>query len=238
MTGEQTLGERIAKSQLALGRDLRERNSVNSDDLSPSELERVSRARASWASAVQARGTRYGECQLGNFRCECDEQAKAVQKLKEFGEQKLAANEGENLIFVGPVGTGKDHLLFASLKYATHGLRKVVAWRNGLDLYGAFRDGIANGDTESSILKELQRPDILAISDPVPPSGALTEYQSAMLYRIIDNRYSNYKQTWMTINAKDRSEMESRIGVATVDRLLHGATVIKCNWPSFRRTAK
>src|SRR5690606_40711713 len=130
----------------------------------------------------------------------------------EFGEQRLAAGDSQNLIFVGPVGTGKDHLLFASLKYATHGLHKTIKWISGLDLYGAFREAIANQDTESGIIREFDKPDILAISDPLPPSGSLTEYQAAMLYRIVDNRYSNYKPTWLTINAMDRAEMETLIG--------------------------
>lgn len=183
-----------------------------------------------WRWAIESRGKRYEDCRLRSFSATSAEQEKAIEQLTAFCESP----EAENLILYGPVGTGKDHLLFSALHHFAFGRLQVISWVNGLEIFGQYRDGIRDETSERDLLREYQKPDILAISDPLPPSGALTDHQAGWLYRIIDRRYSDMKPTWLTINAKDGKEVESRIGVATTDRIRHNATVIKCNWASYR----
>ena len=109
-------------------------------------------------------------------------------------------------------------------------------WVNGVDLFGMFRKTISDDDyTEETLIKRLSTPSILAISDPVPPLGSLTDYQAGMMFRVIDTRYRNLKPTWITVNATDAKELEERMTPQIVDRLKDGALAIFCNWESYRK---
>jgi DNA replication protein DnaC len=81
----------------------------------------------------------------------------------------------------------------------------------------------------------MTRPNVLAISDPTPPLGELSDYQRSMLFRVVDRRYRDLRPTWVTINAADSAEAERKIAPNIIDRLAHGALVLRCNWPSYRR---
>ncbi|MBX3438018.1 MAG: ATP-binding protein [Planctomycetaceae bacterium] len=134
----------------------------------------------------------------------------------------------------GTVGTGKDHLLIATLRSAIRsGL--TVEWRDGNRLFGDLRDVINSERNESQVLRDFVRPDILALSDPVPLQGEITEYQAGWLWRILDTRYRNRKSTFVTINIAGRAELVSRLGAGIADRLIDGALAVHCNWPSHRQ---
>lgn len=204
---------------------------------SESEERRKSREReAVWSSLVTARGTRYEKCRLDNFQCEHDGQRLAVGLLKDYADNAVEKiGDGVNVVLIGPAGTGKDHLLFA-LCHAAIGAYRRVEWVNGTSLWMKFRSVIGDDDKdELSIIRELVRPDVLAISDPVPPRGPLTDYQASMLFDAVDARYSNRKPVWVTLNCANRAEAEERMGVQVVDRIAHDALIVPCNWPSFRK---
>lgn len=190
---------------------------------------------------VNARGERYAECSLQNYRAESPEQKAAVDLLVDFCEQMsgLIRKQGQGgLILYGPRGTGKDHLLMAAMRYAIEHVSFSVRWCNGMDLIGDIRDRIQTGEQESALVRSMTTPDILAISDPLPPFGVLTEFQATMLFRIIDARYSRRKPIWVTVNVANRAEFEQRMGAQLVDRLIDGALVMFCNWASFRQVRK
>ena len=142
---------------------------------------------------------------------------------------------GGGIVLFGPCGTGKDHLLVAAARevIAKHSAR--VEWRNGMDLFGDFRDLIANHGTEREFLTSLVHPDVLVISDPLPPAGSLTEFQSSLLLRILDRRYRQLKPTWISVNVANGQEADARMGAACWDRIKEGALAAYCSWPSWRR---
>ena len=88
------------------------------------------------------------------------------------------------------------------------------------------------------MIAELARPDVLCLSDPLPPVGALTQFQATMLYRLVDARYSRGVPTICTVNVADDAEADERMGVPTWDRLCHGAWKLHCAWPTYRRPAR
>lgn len=193
-----------------------------------------------WQDLIGKRGDRYAKCNLTEYEI-YDEarQRSAVNRIRDYCENVLGTDtEGRGLVLYGPAGTGKDHLMVAALRYAVfrHGLDP--KWVNGVELYGAMRDAISDDRDESSILAPFIRADILAISDPLPPFGTLTEFQASTLFRIIDARYSRCLPTWATINVKDGKEGAERMGSQITDRLRHGAVAIDCNWPSYRARAR
>jgi len=176
---------------------------------------------------------------LNTFVASCDRQRAVLGALHEYGADiDGRRRNGEGLLFYGPPGTGKDHLLVATGMMVTLYHGAAVRWMNGLDLWGLFRDAIHNGDDEDSVLYPLESADVLYISDPLPPSGAITEYQAAQFARFLDSRYRACRPTWVTMNVANKAEAEARLGVPIVDRLRDGAMCIACNWPSYRKAAQ
>ncbi len=111
-----------------------------------------------------------------------------------------------------------------------------VVWRNGMDLYGDIRDAMGeDGESESSIIRKLVRPDLLYLSDPLPITGALSQHQMNMLFRILDGRYSQRRATLCTVNVSSGTELDERMGAQNADRLKDGALAIYCNWSSYRK---
>lgn len=185
---------------------------------------------------LASRGERYRHCRLSTFQCKHQAQRDALRRLREYlGRLAEEVDAGNGLIFYGPSGTGKDHLAVASAYAAIHHYGFSVAWKNGVELYSEFREAIDGKRSERDVITQLVRSKILVLSDPLPPKGALTEYQTGMLYMILEQRYSRRTPTWATINVINGDEAGQRMGVACYDRLRHGALAMFCNWPSYRR---
>lgn len=181
-------------------------------------------------------GLRYARCEFANFEQRTDAHVKAVATLQSACRRLTKTSGG--ILFVGPPGAGKDHLAAAAAGYAIrkHGLS--VSWINGVEWYARQRDRINGPGTEAAEVAKLVAPDVLLISDPIPPDTALTSYQAQMLYQVVDRRYRNLKATWATVNAKNKSDLASRLTGPIADRLNHDAAVIQCWWESYRTAAR
>jgi len=186
-----------------------------------------------WATGASLRrmGSRYAECSFETFVCESPEQQTVVDRL--VGYDWL---HRPNVLLFGPKGTGKDHLLTALVRLAGAG-DLGVEWRNGLDLFGEWRSLVGGEESERDAIAPLVGCDVLALSDPLPPSGQLSEWQQQMLARVIDGRYRKLAPTWVTLNVTSGEEAESRLGPLIADRLRDGALALFCNWPSYRKVA-
>lgn len=205
-------------------------------ELAEREAEREQYARADrWRAFVQARGDRYRDCRLSNFEQSHDGQKRAVAALFDYcGNIGDRIADGEGVILFGPKGTGKDHLVMALCRVAiAHG--KHVVWQNGMDLFGDIRDAIDKGEAERALVHRLVSPDVLYLSDPLPPFGNVTEFQATMLFRILDGRYSRRRPLWVTVNVESGPKLEERMGAQNADRIRDGALAIFCDWPSYRR---
>ena len=188
---------------------------------------------------ISQAGRRYADCELGTFATDRPAQRKAVELVENYCSSLLDAWESGGLLLYGPCGTGKDHLAFAVCRRLVEEQGRSVVWINGQSWFGEIRDAMDGEDrTEARIIGQLTKPDVLVVSDPLPPFGALTQHQATMLYRAIDYRYANAKPTIATVNVANDEEAEARMGVATWDRLCHGAWKVHCNWPSYRTPAR
>lgn len=148
-------------------------------------------------------------------------------------ELPALAADGRGLIFYGLVGTGKDHLLAAML-YAAAAQGVECRWRNGQEVYGQFRDRMDTGQREEELLEQLAAPQVLAISDPVPPVGQPSAWNVAQLYRLLDRRYRDLKSTWVSLNAASAEDADRKLSAPVFDRLREGAEMFACFWPSWR----
>jgi DNA replication protein DnaC len=221
------------------------------------EERKLARRSAIWKGVCESRGRRYSSARLENFECQTDAQRDAVKKLSDYcGDIDQRIEAGQNVLLLGPVGGGKDHLAFGVCYAAVKAFHEVL-WVNGTTLWLAFRRAISRdykgtgrnvgllddyfqydsslcGD-EAAIVDQLQQVDVLALSDPAPPGGQLSDYQATTLFEIIDSRYSQCRPTILTLNCATRAEAEQRIGQQVIDRLAHDSLNIVCNWPSYRQ---
>lgn len=196
----------------------------------------IARRWRAYETLVQQRGQRYNGARLSNFRIEHEGQGEVVEALRGYADDlRTAVDQGEGVVLFGARGTGKDHLVMAlaGIGVVKHGL--TVRWINGADLWGDLRDGIDARRPERELVATLTAPDVLYLSDPLPPSGALTEYQAGFLFRVLDRRYSRNKPLWVTLNVSGRRELDDRFGSQLADRLVDGALCLHCAWPSYRR---
>jgi DNA replication protein DnaC len=179
-------------------------------------------------------GYRYSpeRASLDTFKVDFQEQHAVINRLAQFDISTMTGN-GSGIIFIGSVGTGKDHLMAALLYEAAN---RGINTRHlaGQDFYGAIRDRMDTGEKEEKIIACYERPRLLAISDPAPPVGELSAWRMELLYRLIDRRYRNLKPTWVTLNARTREEAEKKLSSQVWDRLQDRAEIVECFWPSYR----
>lgn len=198
------------------------------------EIERLGREAV--ATLVKQLGRRYSpdRASLEKYQCRIAEQARVVERLlaivPTIGDFCAA---GRGLIFHGTVGTGKDHLLAAML-YAAAGAGVSCRWVNGQEIYGRFRDNMDTGGREETIIAELCTPQVLAISDPIPPASAPSAFNLQQLYRLLDRRYRGLQSTWVSLNALSPEDADVKLSAPVFDRLREGAEMFRCFWPSWR----
>jgi DNA replication protein DnaC len=198
---------------------------------------------------AEAVGRRYRDCRLDNWvpgghKGQGAQEANAAMEKALQQSRGYVTNfhehvrKGQSIVFVGPKGAGKDHLMVGVLRaivedyqVSTHRVRYI----DGLSLFGEFRDTIKGNATETSVVERHCKPHLLAISDPLPPTGDLSDYEQRMMLRLIDKRYRDCRPMAATINASSREEVERRMGPQAADRLLDDAVVVMCNWPSYRQ---
>ena len=178
-------------------------------------------------------------------------QQSVVAEAKSYAENILAHVEnGTNLILRGPTGVGKDHLASAITKYASrqlpdgddhhplHGGRARVGFCTGPSLFAEIRHSM-NGGCEQSVIEKFTRPSVLVLSDPaLTGSAEHTSFQRDVLFRSVDRRVTEMRPTVVTINAKNDDTMMAVLGEQIAGRLLDGAIVLDCMWPSYRKPAK
>jgi DNA replication protein DnaC len=205
------------------------------DDQATSEARRI--AYEQWQRLIRDVGRRYADARLETFATGLPAQQAAVDVCRKSCDDVTARTKaGQGLLFTGPKGTGKDHLMVACAREAARaGL--TVAFADGQTLFQQFRDLIDSDRTEQEAITQFTRPDVLLLSDPIPNDGTKGDFQRSILWRVVDRRYRDMRPTWATLNVADGAEAESKIGPQIVDRLRDGALVIACNWPSYRKAA-
>ena len=186
---------------------------------------------------IADRGIRYAACSLDSFEVVCSEQRAAVAVMRAFIsdlDNRLASTMGGGLVLIGPPGTGKDHLLMAAMTAAILDYGFSVVWRDGLRMYHLLKNAISKNSTEEEIARYV-KPQILAISDPLPPRDDLSSYEMACLRDIIDQRYSLGLATWITTNVQSQEEAKQKLTGPLLGRIGHNATEVNCAWPGYRK---
>lgn len=164
-----------------------------------------------WNELIRRRGKAYARVSLTNqdgipFQLHGSAEDKARQRdaiaqLTRYGQTMPdRVMRGQGLVLTGASGTGKDHALVALARPAIldHGF--TVAWIDGAAFFSQLRDRIGEGLSERGVIRPLIDADILILSDPVPASGMLSDFQRDRLFDVIDKRAAAGKPTWVSCN--------------------------------------
>jgi DNA replication protein DnaC len=192
-----------------------------------------------WGAIITSAGTRYQEVNLKSFDAPTEAHRNAIERVRCYlDEIDQSPTSARSLLFIGPPGTGKDHLMMAVLRFCVLRFGLVSAWSDGQAFFGAVRDTYASEETETPIVNFAVRSQLFAISDPIPSNGAITEHQRNVLFRLFDGRYRHRRPTLATLNVATRDELNNRLGDSLADRLCENAVIVPCNWPSYRQTLR
>ena len=227
-----SIGGELATIVDRLGRRLRERT-PDEPAVDPQHAARIARAErlAEFRAGV---GARYADATLDGYRCEHAGQREVVDTLRRYvAGWRDHHRHGRGIFAVGPVGTGKTHLLIGTAReiVARNGTRARRV--SGARLYHEAR--VYMGREEGEWIGRYLYTPILLIDDPIPPTGTLTDHQATTLQLIVDERSDHRRPTWVTVNVADETEAIRRLGAPIVDRLIDGAVMIRCGWPSHRQ---
>jgi DNA replication protein DnaC len=190
---------------------------------------------------ARLRGARYAPATLDTYQTPRPEQFSVVERLRCFQRDGIPnLHRGGGLLFYGPEGTGKDHLQFAMLRHAIIDRGYSAMWRDGMGMQDEIRESIGTG-TQSELRRRLCEPQILAISDPLPPrvgtsdKDDLSAWNLQFLRDVIDRRYSALKSTWFTFNGTSLDALKVALLAPLTARIADCSTEILCNWKSNRK---
>lgn len=123
------------------------------------------------------------------------EQARALQVARDFS---LRYPQTRGYVLSGPVGTGKTHLLCATLKHLGLELGARVAYVEISLLYAQIRRGFQDGKSGGEIIQPLSQVDVLAIDELGKGRGSAFELDT--LDELIARRYNAGRITLFATN--------------------------------------
>lgn len=142
----------------------------------------------------------HAQAGFDNFRPSNTEQARALQVAKDFA---LRYPQPRGYVLSGPVGTGKTHLLCATLKHLALELGARVAYVEISLLYAQIRRGFQDGKSGGEIIQPLSQVDVLAIDELGKGRGSAFELDT--LDELIARRYNAGRVTLFATNYSLRS---------------------------------
>lgn len=180
-------------------------------------------------------GTRYACCELRNFEVGDDKytaaRSGALKRVTAYAKSiRKNVRDGVNLVLVGSVGTGKDHLAVAVARVALgYGINVRVV--RGSDLRQLLKKARWQSDRTARVFRDAE---LLIISDIEGRGETQTDDDRQVLLDLVDSRYREKKPVIVTSNIPGSDKMKEVLGTRTVDRLLEGAVGVLMNWPSYR----
>lgn len=138
---------------------------------------------------------------------------------------------GDGLVFMGNVGTGKSHLAAAILQ-------DILPDHVGLyitcrDMLTRIRDTWRKGSpvSERQVMGELVSIDLLVLDEVGVQFG--TENEQILLFEVMDRRYREQKPTVILTNA-DGAGLKDYLGERVYSRLREVSSVVQFEWADMR----
>jgi len=137
----------------------------------------------------------HGAADFDGYRPSNAEQARALQVAKDFA---LRWPQPRGFVLSGPVGTGKTHLLSATLKHLALEAGVRCEYVELSHLFHQIRRGFQDGKSGGEIIQPLSRVEVLAIDELGKGRGSAFELDT--LDELISRRYNAGKVTLFATN--------------------------------------
>ena len=185
---------------------------------------------------------------LSAYRAYSPAQQRALLRARRFVDEFVPGASGQRaLLFCGPPGTGKTHLLAAMLRELA--ARKCVRGRyeEFFLLLSDIRDGFSRGLSSREWLEPLRQVDVLAI-DEIGKGGKNREFEQGVLDEVISVRYNAGRPTLLATNyprpgttgwefradGQAAENLEQRVGPRIFSRLHEMCDLIDVTGPDQR----
>lgn len=132
------------------------------------------------------------------FEPECDEQQLALGTAETTARRYRRDNPSKGFLVAGPVGTGKTHLLAATLRYLALELGVPCRYIEISFLYSEIRNGFSTGRSGLDAIAPLVDVDVLAIDEIGKGRGSAFELDT--LDELIARRYNAGRTTLFATN--------------------------------------
>lgn len=185
---------------------------------------------------------RFVDATFDSFRAATQPQIAAKTACRGFVESLVAEDAGTGgLWLVGPPGTGKTHLGSAMVIEVVRRQKRWAAIHSARAIVRMLRSTWGKHDrrareddpaqTEQELLEDLGTIALLVIDEIGVGFGS--EAEMVQLFDVIDLRYRNQLPT-VVISNLTAKDLKPVLGDAAFDRLREGATIVPCNWKSYR----
>ncbi len=184
---------------------------------------------------------------LPAYRAYSPAQQRALLRARRFVDEFVPGAGGQRaLLFCGPPGTGKTHLLSAMLRELA--AKKAVRGRyeEFFLLLSDIRDGFSRGLSSREWLEPLRQVDVLAI-DEIGKGGKNRDFEQGILDEIISVRYNAQRPTLLATNyprsgstwsfaaeGEPGETLEQRVGPRIYSRLHEMCDLIDVTGPDQR----
>jgi len=183
-------------------------------------------------------------------------QEAAIMRCLNYAKDITNLQQGKGLFLHGPYGTGKTHLVVATVYELIKNnpdlfVRRPGPWdyndgfRNGMmftfvsvvDLLVTIREGFNGSDYKKGKAADLLhrvKCDEIVILDDIGAEKP-SEWVEEQLYFLIDLRYRMERATIFTTNCSIPKELENQIGERAVSRIFEMTDGIKVDGPDYRK---
>jgi DNA replication protein DnaC len=143
---------------------------------------------------------------------------RAKQEALDYCARFVPGKTSEGLLFSGPVGTGKTHLLASILRYLALEARVSCRYVEISFLYSEIRNGFSQGRSSLDIIAPLSEVPILAIDEL--GKGKMSPFEQETIDELISRRYNAGRATLFATNYVVSDESRARPAfTTTADRV-------------------
>jgi len=132
---------------------------------------------------------------FGDYKPKNDAQSRALEMAKMYASQPPVPR---GFLLSGPVGTGKTHLLAATLRQLVVEFGVRASYIEISLLYAGIRRGFQEGKSGGEIINPLANAELLAIDEL--GKGRLSPFELETLDELISRRYNEKKPTLFSTN--------------------------------------
>jgi len=147
---------------------------------------------------------------------------------------KERLQDGKGLLLMGPVGTGKTHLVASMIHEAIEKHVVLAVFVTVPELLARIRASFEKGnqETQGELFELVRSADLLVLDD----IGAekTSEWVREQLYIIINSRYDDLKPVVITSNCT-AEELEERIGERATSRIIEMCDWVVVDGPDYRK---